>query len=71
METQALSGITRICERKAALMVEAGYVVDGVLVRRGGRLAIITNLGRVEHFVASEAGGIAAPYDGSLGECTT
>lgn len=48
--------------RKVILMIEEqGYAVDGMLVRKDDKLAIVTNLGRVESFDANEFGGIKLP----------
>ncbi|MFL9934246.1 hypothetical protein P0D88_34865 [Paraburkholderia sp. RL18-103-BIB-C] len=56
--------ITQVCRRKTDQLVADGYRVSGLLVRRGGRLAIVTNLGRVEYYGANEHGGIGSrPYD--------
>lgn len=60
METEVFGTqtLTRICVKKAELQVEAGYVLAGVLMRRGGRLQIITNEGRCEAVEANQWGGI-------------
>jgi hypothetical protein len=48
--------------KKALLMIgEQGYAIDGLLLRKENKLAIVTNLGRVEHFDANEHGGIQQP----------
>jgi hypothetical protein len=48
--------------KKALLMIEEqGFRIDGLLLRKDAKLAIITNLGRVEAFNANEHGGIQQP----------
>jgi hypothetical protein len=48
-----------ICRRKVAQLVdEQGFAVDGIMVRRGARIMIVTNLGRVESYLMNEFGGI-------------
>jgi len=50
--------VSGLAARKAAHVVEQGGMVDGVVVRYGDRLGIVTNLGRVEWYAVNEWGGI-------------
>jgi hypothetical protein len=56
---ELIGRVTARCMLKVRAMVEEGEArVAGLLVRKGDRLAIVTNEGRVEWFAASELGGI-------------
>lgn len=55
MDPHRISGLATT---KAQLLVESGGQIDGVLVRKGDRLMIVTNAGRVESYVANEHGAI-------------
>lgn len=51
--------ISGLAATKAQLLVESGGQIDGVIVRKGDRLMIVTNAGRVESYIANEQGAIA------------
>jgi len=50
-----ISGIAAV---KTQALVESGYVVDGLIVRKGSRLGLVTNAGRVEWYQANGYGAI-------------
>lgn len=50
-----ISGIAAV---KTQMLVEGGHVIDGLIMRKGNRLLIVTNAGRVENYLANEYGAI-------------